>query len=64
MHCKELATYLKTIQTLLLTGTKDRAKNTMAAISVCHCSSLLLAWFLIVAVIFVAFAGMFCGLGL
>ena len=43
MHCKELATYLKTVQTLLLTGTKARAKNTMAAISTRHCSSLLLA---------------------
>ena len=45
MHCKELATYLKTVQTLLLTCTKARAKNTMAAISIRHCSSLLLARF-------------------
>ena len=42
MHCKELATYLKAVQTVLLTGTKARAKNTMAAISIRHCSSLLL----------------------
>ena len=45
MHCIELATYLKTFQTLLLTGTKARAKNTMAAISIRHCSSLLLVRF-------------------
>ena len=45
MHCKELATYLKTVQTLLLTGTKARAKNTVTAISICHCSSLLLVGF-------------------
>ena len=45
MHCKELATYLKTVQTLLFTGTKARAKNTLATISIHHCSSLLLAQF-------------------
>ena len=45
MHCKELPTYLRTVQTLLFTGTKARAKNTLAAISIHHCSSLLLARF-------------------
>ena len=63
MHCKQLASYLKTVQTLLLTGTRARAKNTMAAISICHCSSLLLHG-LIIAMIFVAFSGWFYGLGL
>ena len=42
---QRVATYLKIVQTLLLTGTKARAKNTMAAISIRHCSSLLLARF-------------------
>ena len=45
MHCKELATYLNTVQTLLFTGTKARAKNIIVAISIFYCSSLLLVQF-------------------
>ena len=63
MHSKELATYLNTDQTLLFTGTKDRAKNTIAAISIRYCNNLLLAGFNRCCDL-VTFSGWLYGLGL